>query len=125
MKTRIPGILRNDRALLLGSAIACVLLWEGFFLERAYFHDLLPTYVAGELWLEGEWDSIYVPEAWDPGRPLDPVWRAAITRHGDPTLSSSYVYHPFYLVIWLPVVALLPLTAITWLHLFLNGLALA
>ena len=47
-----------------GVALLVAGLWFFVYLPDARYFDLVPTYAAGHLWLEGEWDAIYQLEIW-------------------------------------------------------------
>lgn len=106
-------------------AVCLLAIWYGFFLSNARYYDLVPTYFAAELWLDGRVEAVYQPEIWPALDQGDPAWRATITRHGYPGFKNSYVYHPFYLALWVPIAGLLPLHLFNALFVLLNAAALA
>ncbi len=106
-------------------ALCLLAIWYGFFLSNARYYDLVPTYFAAELWLDGQAQAVYQPEIWPALDQGDPAWRSTITKHGYPGFKNSYVYHPFYLALWLPIAGLLPLHLFNALFVLLNAAALA
>lgn len=106
-------------------AVCLLVIWYGFFLSNARYYDLVPTYFAAELWLDGQAQAVYQPEIWPALDQGDPAWRSTITKHGYPGFKNSYVYHPFYLALWLPIAGLLPLHLFNALFVLLNAAALA
>ena len=99
-------------------------LWFFVYLPDARFFDLVPTYAAGHLWLEGEWDAIYHPELWFSASAGDATWHGEVQRLSYPGLGNTYVYHPWYLLLLLPLIAWLPLWAFTGTFVILNAVAL-
>jgi hypothetical protein len=102
-----------------------VTVWFVVFLGSARYFDLVPTYVAGQMWLAGNWDGVYQPEIWLHGSAGDPGWRTEIARIGYPGMLNTYVYHPWYLVLTLPLAAALSLHGFTSVFVVLNAIALA
>lgn len=115
---------KSRTRLALVSCILVLAVWYGFFLDDARFYDLVPTYFAGELWLGGQVGSVYQPEIWPAPGTGDPQWQETIARHGYAGFQNSYVYHPIYLLLWLPFVAALSLSAFTSLFVFFNAVSL-
>ena len=96
-----------------GVALLVAGLWFFVYLPDARVFDLVPTYAAGHLWLEAEWDAIYQPEIWLSASAGDAAWRGEVQRLSYPGLANTYVYHPWYLLLLLPLIAWLPLWAFT------------
>jgi hypothetical protein len=88
--------------------VACCALLVFAVLERVVPQthiDLYPSYVAGHLANEGQWDRIYHRSIWIYGL-ADLAWDLRVIQltHHKPQ-GTSFVYHPWYLEFLRPIVA--------------------
>ncbi len=83
--------------------------------------DLIPTYVAGRLWLEGRPQAIYHGGAWMPTGGFDAAWLDAVERAHVGLPDTAFVYSPTYLALLLPLIAVTSAQQFFWCFAALNA----
>lgn len=85
--------------------------------------DLYPTYVAGSLWFQGQLDAIYHAEIWITDVTAHPAWTRELQSLNTRNVGTSFVYHPVYLWLMLPLVSALSLHEFALLFFVLNAIS--
>ena len=105
--------------------LAAWLYWESLnsFLFDWWSIDGYPTYIAARLWLAGKHEAIYQLGLWvsEGGHP---EWRRMLVAHGILNAGTSFVYHPAYLLMMVPVALVLSFDEFVYFQLLLNALAM-
>jgi hypothetical protein len=85
--------------------------------------DLIPSYLAGKLWLAGHFDALYHQGAWLPATGANAEWLAMAQRHRAGMGDTAFTYNPMYLAFLLPFIAVLPAVKFYWFFAIINALA--
>jgi hypothetical protein len=85
--------------------------------------DLIPTYLAGKLWLAGQPEAVYHDGAWLPASGANPEWHAMAQVSGIQMPDTAFTYSPVYLGLWLPLVAVLRPLHFYWTFATLSALS--
>lgn len=101
------------------------LYWESLnsFVFDWWSIDGYPTYIAARLWLSGNTDAIYQLGLWV-SEGAHPEWRRMLVVHGIPNAGTSFVYHPTYLLLMLPVAWAFSFEEFVYFQLVINSLAI-
>lgn len=111
-------LARHHRTLLTVCCLAPVVML-GWTLGSArspaqYPIDLIPTYVAGRLWLENHTEAVYHGGAWMPAGGFDPAWLEVVQTQHVPLPDTAFVYSPIYLALLLPLIAITTAQQFFW-----------
>ena len=111
--------------LLAGAMVAGIWAWS--FGDLSWRNlDLYPTYIASQLYWDGQYEAIYHAQLWIPGEMGHPAWQQWMENLGIPRANgTTFVYSPTWLVLIAPLGGLLSLRAFTLFFFLANALGTA